>query len=65
MSPKQLLIKFALKYPGLIVLTVILGFSSAVFNGVSTALIIPLLLAFIGQDSVFRGGPPILQKMLS
>lgn len=65
MSPKQLLVKFALQYPGLIVLTIILGFSSAIFNGVSTALIIPLLLAFIGQDSIFKGGPPILQKLLS
>jgi subfamily B ATP-binding cassette protein MsbA len=66
MSPNQLLIKFALKSPSLIIVNFILGFSSALFNGVSTALIVPLLLAFMGQEqNLLRGGPPILHKLLS
>ncbi len=41
-----------------------MGFSGALFNGVSTALIAPLILGFLGQEINFRGGPPILQKTI-
>jgi len=66
MSPNRLLLSYALRYPGWILLTVLLGFSSAIFNGVSITLIVPLILGFLGKENVdFRGSPPILQKLLS
>jgi subfamily B ATP-binding cassette protein MsbA len=66
MSPNQLLLRYALRYPGWIVLTVILGFSSALFNGVSTTLVVPLVLGFLGKGDInINGGPPIIQKTLS
>ncbi|GAB4178695.1 MAG: ABC transporter ATP-binding protein [Coleofasciculaceae cyanobacterium] len=66
MSPNQLLLRYALRYPGWMVLTVILGFSIALFNGVSTTLIVPLVLAVLGKEDMnFQGGPAIIQKTLS
>jgi subfamily B ATP-binding cassette protein MsbA len=66
MTFKQLTINFIKDNPILITLSMILGFSGAIFNTVGTALIIPLLLAFIGQSEIlFKGGPPILQKAIS
>ena len=65
MNPNQLVIKFASCYPKLIGLTVVLGFSGAVFNGVSTALIIPVIFGFLGQEIGMKGMPPILQQILS
>jgi subfamily B ATP-binding cassette protein MsbA len=66
MSPNQLLLSYALRYPGWIVLTVLLGFSCALFNGVSTTLIVPLVLGFLGQDNInLQEGPPIIRKTLS
>jgi len=66
MSPNQLLLKFGWQYKGLALLTILLGFSGALFNGVSTTLIVPVLLGFLGQQEInLQGAPPILQKMLS
>ncbi|HEY9653010.1 MAG TPA: ABC transporter transmembrane domain-containing protein, partial [Coleofasciculaceae cyanobacterium] len=66
MSPNKLLLSYALRYPLWIVSTIILGFSSALFNGVSATLIVPLLLGFLGQTNLnLGGGPPIIRKMLS
>ncbi|MDY6940114.1 MAG: ABC transporter ATP-binding protein [Cyanobacteriota bacterium] len=65
MSSTNLIIKFALKHPVLVVLTVISGLSGAIFNGIGTALIVPLLLSFLGQSLELPGGPPVLQKVLS
>lgn len=45
MSSRHLLLGLAQRYPGLIFLSVALGFSGALFNGISTALIIPVLLS--------------------
>ncbi|MFW6357775.1 MAG: ABC transporter ATP-binding protein [Chroococcales cyanobacterium] len=64
LSPKRFLLEFALKYKFLVILTVILSFSSALFNGVSTALIVPILIGFLGQKVTLQGGPPFLQKTL-
>jgi subfamily B ATP-binding cassette protein MsbA len=61
----KLLLQIALQYPWLIALTIALGFSDAIFNGVGTFLFVPLLLSFLGQDSQLQGGPPILQQLLS
>jgi len=66
MSPNQLLLSYALRYPGWIILTIALGFSSALFNGVSTTLIVPLVLGFLGQESInLEGSPPLIRKTLS
>jgi ATP-binding cassette, subfamily B, bacterial MsbA len=65
MKPNPLIFQFVSRYPKLIGLTVILGFSGAVFNGVSTALIIPVIFGFLGQDIGMKGMPPILQQILS
>nr|MDJ0706691.1 ABC transporter ATP-binding protein [Leptolyngbyaceae cyanobacterium MO_188.B28] len=66
MYSNQLLIRSLLKYPIWVSLTILLGFSGALFNGVSTALIVPILLEFLGQDIQGSSGTPvILQKFLS
>ncbi|NEO99051.1 MAG: ABC transporter ATP-binding protein [Symploca sp. SIO2E9] len=65
MSSNRLLLKYAVKYRFLIVLTVILGFSGALFNGVGTALIVPVLLGFLGKEFNLEGGPPLLRNFLS
>lgn len=66
MTPKRLLLQFALRHRFLVILTVLLGFSGAIFNGISTALIVPLLLGFLGQDSqILNKGPLVLQKFFA
>jgi subfamily B ATP-binding cassette protein MsbA len=66
MPSNQLLLKYALRYPGLVILTILIGFSIALSNGVSTTLIVPLVLGLLGKDDLsLPGGPPILQKFLS
>ena len=61
MSTKKLLIKFAQPYPGRILLTIMLGFSGALFNGVSTALIIPVVLKIVGQEINLSNAPSLLK----
>ncbi|MEC4806305.1 MAG: ATP-binding cassette domain-containing protein [Jaaginema sp. PMC 1079.18] len=65
-SANRMLLKFLFQYPWLVTLTIILGFSGAFFNGVSTALIVPLVLAFLGQNTLerFEDAPPILNQIL-
>jgi len=63
-SQNQLLLRYAFRYPILTLTTIVMGFSGAIFNGASTALIAPLILGFLGQEINFRGGPPILQKTI-
>jgi len=66
MSANRLLLKFVFRYPWLVILTITLGFSGALFNGVSTALVVPVLLSFLGQEGInLQGGPPILTKIFS
>jgi subfamily B ATP-binding cassette protein MsbA len=65
MVPNQLLLQFALRQPLRLTSTIVLGFSGALFNGVSTMLIVPVVLGFLGQDVSFKGGPPILHKLLT
>ncbi|MEL6938666.1 MAG: ABC transporter ATP-binding protein [Cyanobacteria bacterium J06598_1] len=49
----------------LVVLTVVLGFSGALFNGVSTVLLVPILLELLGQSTEFSSQlPEILQRIL-
>ncbi|MEH2057250.1 MAG: ABC transporter ATP-binding protein/permease [Nostoc sp.] len=65
MSTKKLLLRFAKPYPGLILLTILLGFSGALFNGISTALIVPVVLKIVGQEVDLTTAPPILKRMIS
>jgi ATP-binding cassette, subfamily B, bacterial MsbA len=65
MSTSKLILRFAKPYPGLILLTIILGFSGALFNGVSTALIVPVILRIVGQEVDLDGAPAILRKIMS
>ncbi len=66
MTPsKELILNLARKYPWRIVLNIILGFSGALFNGVSTALIVPVLLTLLGQQAILKNGPPVIQTLLS
>lgn len=65
MSPNRLLLQFALRRPLWIALTIAFGFSGALFNGVSTMLIIPVVLGLLGEEVNLSGAPPILQKVFS
>ncbi len=65
MSTTKLLLRFAKPYPGLIFLTILLGFSGALFNGVGTALIVPVILKIVGQDVDLTGAPPILKGLMA
>lgn len=64
-SPRQLLLYLVHRHPVLILLNIGLGFSGAVFNGVSTALIMPVLLSFLGQPIALEGEVPVLRMLLS
>ena len=64
MSANKLLLKFARRYPGRILLTVILGFSGALFNGISTTLIVPVLLSFLEEAVELRGAPPLIKTLM-
>lgn len=64
MHPSRLLSHIARRYPGWIGLTVLLGLLGGVFNGVSTALIVPVLLNFLGQPVPLSGLPEAIQPLL-
>lgn len=65
MSPNRLLFKFAARYPFLMVQTLVSDLSGALFNGIGTTLIVPLLLVFLGQSLDIPGAPPLLKSILS
>lgn len=65
MTPRKLLLGLALKYPLHIIANIILGFTGGIFNGASTALIVPVLLNLVGEEQVLKSGPPLLTKILS
>ncbi|HYW18932.1 MAG TPA: ATP-binding cassette domain-containing protein [Nodularia sp. (in: cyanobacteria)] len=65
MSTSKLLLRFAKPYPGWIVLTILLGFSGALFNGVSTALIVPVILKMVGQEVDLTNAPSILKIIIN
>jgi ABC-type multidrug transport system fused ATPase/permease subunit len=64
MSTFNIIKKFAKPYPQRIFLAILLGFSGALFNGVSTALVIPVVLKIVGQEVDFKGAPGILQVII-
>lgn len=63
-SSQQLLLRVAKKYPLRIGLSILFGFSGAIFNGIGTTLIVPVLLSLIGQEAALDGGPALLRKLL-
>ncbi|MER3477135.1 MAG: ABC transporter ATP-binding protein, partial [Leptolyngbya sp. ERB_1_2] len=65
MSPNRLLLQFALRHPIWIGLTIVLGFSGALFNGISTMLMIPVVLGLLGEEVNLKGAPPLLQQVFS
>ncbi|NJM88017.1 MAG: ABC transporter ATP-binding protein [Hydrococcus sp. RU_2_2] len=66
MSSKKLILKYALKYPFLILLTFVLGCGAALFNGISTALIVPLLLGALSGNLLETGkAPGVLQHLMA
>ncbi|MBP0008135.1 ABC transporter ATP-binding protein [Roseofilum sp. Belize Diploria] len=61
MSSREFLFKYLKKYPIPLISNIILGFSGAIFNGVNTALIIPVVLQIVGQEVELKGAPPALK----
>ena len=64
MLNNKLLFRFAKPYPGLIILTLLLGFSGALFNGVGTTLIVPIVLKIVGQDVDLTSAPPVIRAIM-
>lgn len=65
MLNKNYLVQYARQYPTRIILTILLGFSGAIFSGVSTTLIVPVVLNLLGQQMEMKGAPPLIQKILA
>jgi ATP-binding cassette, subfamily B, bacterial MsbA len=65
MSTSNLLFQFAKPYPGRIVVTFLLGFSGALFNGIGTTLIVPVILAIVGQNLNTGDAPGIIKAIIS
>ena len=65
MSNSKLLAKFAKPYPVRIFFTILFGFSGALFNGVGTTLIVPVILQIVGQPVDLTGAPPIIKSIIS
>lgn len=67
MSSQQILFKFARRYPQQIVLSVLLGVSGAIFNGVGTTLIVPAVFELLGGspggNSLDLNLPPLLLRL--
>ncbi|MGL5082129.1 MAG: ABC transporter ATP-binding protein [Microcoleaceae cyanobacterium] len=64
-SDFRLLLESIKPYPVRFIFTLILGFSSAIFSGVSTTLIVPVVLSFLGQDMQLQDGPPVIRALLN
>ncbi|HEY9690170.1 MAG TPA: ABC transporter ATP-binding protein [Coleofasciculaceae cyanobacterium] len=65
MARRKFLWQLIRRYPQQALWTMAMGFSGALFNGVSTALIVPVVLRFLGQEAVLAGGPPILRRLFA
>lgn len=64
MSTRKLIYKFAKPYPGWIILSIVLGFSGALFNGIGVTLIVPVLLRFLGQEIDLKDSPFLLKAIM-
>ena len=67
MTSKQFLLNIVKERPLMIFLIIILSFSGAIFNGVGTALLIPIVVVFLGQQGELEvpGKPAILGKFFA
>lgn len=65
MSNSKLLLKFAKPYPARIFFTILFGFSGALFNGVGTTLVVPVVLNIVGQPIDLTGAPQIIKAIIS
>ncbi|MEL6248412.1 MAG: ABC transporter ATP-binding protein, partial [Cyanobacteria bacterium J06627_15] len=65
MRSTPLLVRSILRYPLLVVLSIVFGFSGALFNGIGTILIVPVLLELLDQGGEFqRSFPPLLKAFV-
>jgi ATP-binding cassette, subfamily B, bacterial MsbA len=64
MTANRLLLKFAARSPQLIFWTTVLGLSGALFNGVSTALVAPVMLGYLDPNIGVKSLPGPLKKVL-
>lgn len=62
---RKLLLELAREFPFKIVASILLGFSGALFSGVNTTLIVPVILQITGQDVTPKNVPPIIQNLFS
>jgi ATP-binding cassette, subfamily B, bacterial MsbA len=65
MNSRKFLLNLARRHLRLLCLSVVLGFSGGLFNGVSTALMIPVLLGFLGQKIEANGMPAFARYLLA
>jgi ATP-binding cassette, subfamily B, bacterial MsbA len=64
MTANRLLLKFAARSPQLIFWTTVLGFSGALFNGISTALVAPVILGYLDPSSRDKVLPGSLRQVV-
>lgn len=64
MFENTLILSLAKRYPKKIGLTLLLGSSGALFNGVSTTLIVPVILSFLNQELDLKGAPGIIKTLM-
>lgn len=65
MSDQKFIARFIRRYPLMITGNIILGFSGALFNGVNTALVVPVVLKITGQEIDVNNAPQIIRVLLS
>jgi ATP-binding cassette, subfamily B, bacterial MsbA len=66
MSSWKFLFQYVRRFPLLIAATFVLSFAGAIFNGIGTALIVPLLFSGLsGVSSTLGQAPPIINKLMS
>jgi ATP-binding cassette, subfamily B, bacterial MsbA len=64
MLKNKLLFQFVSKYPILITFSILLGFSGALFNGISTALIVPVILNIVGHNIDLSDSPSLIKAIM-
>jgi len=64
-SSREFVFSYLKKYPLPVIGNIVLGFSGAIFNGINTALIIPVVLQIVGQEVQLAGAPPALKLIFS
>ena len=62
---ERLLWNLTRRYSGQTLVTIAMGFSGALFNGISTILIVPVILSILDQPIDPQRIPPLLQFLLS